>query len=41
MCEFASKELDVSHTSVDFNSLPFKNTLNADEKFHEKQHFGK
>ena len=36
MCEFASKELDVSHTSVDFNSLSFKNTLNADEKFHEK-----
>ena len=32
MCEFASKELDVSHTSVNFNSLFFKNTLDIDEK---------
>ena len=36
MCEFASKELNVSHTSVDFNSPLFKNTFNANEKFYEK-----
>ena len=36
MCEFASKELDISHTSVNFTSSIFKNTFNANEKFHEK-----
>ena len=36
LCEFASKELDVSHTSVDFSEPLFKNTFNANEKFNEK-----
>ena len=36
MCEFASKELDVSHTFVDFTSSLFKNTFDASEKFNEK-----
>lgn len=36
MWEFASKELDVGHTSVDFTSSIFKNTFNANEKFNEK-----
>ncbi|CAG8694190.1 9127_t:CDS:2, partial [Funneliformis caledonium] len=36
MCEFASKELDVDHISVDFASSFFKNIFNANEKFFEK-----
>lgn len=36
MCEFASKELNMSHTSVDFTSPSFENIFNADEKFYEK-----
>ncbi|POG64718.1 hypothetical protein GLOIN_2v1672652 [Rhizophagus irregularis DAOM 181602=DAOM 197198] len=36
VCEFASKELDVGHTSVDFSKSFFKNIFDANEKFHEK-----
>ena len=36
MCEFASKKLDVSHTSVDFTSSIYKNMFDVNEKFHEK-----
>ena len=36
MCEFASKELDVGHTSVDFTKSLYKNTFDANEKFYEK-----
>ena len=36
MCEFASKRLNVSHTSVDFTSPIFKNMFDANEKFNEK-----
>ena len=36
MCEFASKELNMSHTSVDFTSPLLKNTFNANEKYYEK-----
>ena len=36
MCEFASKELDVVYTSVDFTKSLFKNTFDANEKFYEK-----
>lgn len=36
VCEFASKELDNGHSSVDFTKPLFKNTLDANEKFHEK-----
>ena len=36
MCEFASKELDISHTSVDFTKSLFKNTFDTNEKFYEK-----
>jgi hypothetical protein len=36
VCEFASKELDIGHNSVDFTKPLFKNTFDANEKFHEK-----
>uniref|UniRef100_U9T548 Uncharacterized protein n=1 Tax=Rhizophagus irregularis (strain DAOM 181602 / DAOM 197198 / MUCL 43194) TaxID=747089 RepID=U9T548_RHIID len=36
VCEFASKELDTGHTSVDFTQPIFKNMFDANEKFHEK-----
>ena len=36
MCEFASKELDVGYTSVDFTKSLFKNTFDTNEKFYEK-----
>jgi hypothetical protein len=36
MCEFASKKLDIGHTSVDFTEPLFKDTFDANEKFHEK-----
>ena len=36
VCEFSSKELDIGHTSVDFTESLFKNTFDANEKFHEK-----
>ena len=36
LCEFASKRLDISHTSVDFSEPLFKNTFDANEKFYEK-----
>jgi hypothetical protein len=36
VCEFASKELDINHTSVDFSMPLFKNTFDANEKFYEK-----
>jgi hypothetical protein len=36
VCEFASKELEIGHTSVDFTQPLFKNTFDANEKFHEK-----
>jgi hypothetical protein len=36
MGEFASKELNASHTYVDFASSLFQNTFNANEKFYEK-----
>ena len=36
VCEFASKELDISHVSVDFTEPLFKNMFDANEKFHEK-----
>jgi hypothetical protein len=36
VCEFASKELDTGHTSVDFTQHIFKNMFDANEKFHEK-----
>ncbi|CAB5386575.1 unnamed protein product [Rhizophagus irregularis] len=36
VCEFASKELDVGHTTVDFSKSFFKNIFDANEKFHEK-----
>ncbi len=36
VCEFASKELDVGHTSVDFSVPLFENVFNAHEKFHKK-----
>ncbi|CAB4408773.1 unnamed protein product [Rhizophagus irregularis] len=36
VCKFASKELDIGHNSVDFTKSLFKNTFDANEKFHEK-----
>ena len=36
LCEFASKKLDISHTSVDFSEPLFKNAFDANEKFYEK-----
>lgn len=36
VCEFASKELDIGHTSVDFSKPLFKNMFDANEKFYEK-----
>ena len=36
MCKFASKELDISYTSVNFTKSLFKNTFDANEKFYEK-----
>ncbi|GBC27218.1 hypothetical protein GLOIN_2v1763409 [Rhizophagus irregularis DAOM 181602=DAOM 197198] len=36
MCEFASKKLEVDHTSVDFTSSLFKNLFDANEKFQER-----
>ena len=36
VCEFASKELDTGHTSVDFIQPIFNNIFDANEKFHEK-----
>ncbi|RGB23003.1 hypothetical protein C1646_775155 [Rhizophagus diaphanus] len=36
ICEFASKELDTGHTSVDFTQPIFKNIFDANKKFHEK-----
>ncbi len=33
MCEFASKELDVSYTSIDFILSIFKNTFNRIPKY--------
>jgi len=32
--EFASKELDVSHISIDFIKSTFKNMFDINEKFH-------
>ena len=34
--EFASKELDIGHTSIDFTKYTFKNMFDTNEKFHEK-----
>ncbi len=39
MCEFASNELDVSHTSIDFFKSLFKNIFDTNENFHEKATF--
>jgi hypothetical protein len=36
VCEFASKQLNVEHTSVNFSESLFKNMFDANEKFHEK-----
>jgi hypothetical protein len=34
VCQYASKELDIGHTSVDFSTTLFKNMFNANEEFH-------
>ncbi|RHZ82021.1 hypothetical protein Glove_114g20 [Diversispora epigaea] len=36
VCEFASKELDVGHTSVDFSIPLFKKMFEADVEFHKQ-----
>jgi hypothetical protein len=36
VCEFASEELDIGHTSVDFSVPLFKNVFDANEEFHKK-----
>lgn len=36
VCEFASKELDAGHTSVDFSIPLFKKMFEANEEFHKK-----
>lgn len=36
VCEFASKELDIGHTSVDFSVPLFKNMFEANEKFYKR-----
>ena len=36
VCEFASEELDIGHTSVDFSVPLFKNMFDANEEFHKK-----
>ena len=36
VCEFASKKLDVNHTSVDFSMPLFESVFNANEEFHKK-----
>ncbi|RGB22286.1 hypothetical protein C1646_776352 [Rhizophagus diaphanus] len=36
VCEFASKELNIGHTSVDFSKSLFKKTFDVNEKFYEK-----
>ncbi|RHZ64762.1 hypothetical protein Glove_320g89 [Diversispora epigaea] len=36
VCEFASKELDVGHTSVDFSIPHFKKMFEADVEFHKQ-----
>ena len=40
VCEFASEELDIGHTSVDFSVLLFKNMLMPMKSFTKNQHFG-
>ncbi|CAB5188576.1 unnamed protein product [Rhizophagus irregularis] len=39
VCQYASKELDIGHTSVDFSTPLFENMFNANEEFHKKLHF--
>ncbi|CAB4381019.1 unnamed protein product [Rhizophagus irregularis] len=36
VCQYASKELDIGHTSVDFSTPLFENMFNANEEFHKK-----
>ncbi|RGB21550.1 hypothetical protein C1646_777739 [Rhizophagus diaphanus] len=35
-CQYASKELDIGHTSIDFSTPLFENIFNANEEFHKK-----
>jgi hypothetical protein len=36
VCQYASKELEIGHTSVDFSAPLFENMFNANEEFHRK-----
>jgi len=40
VCEFASEELDIGHTSVDFQYLSLKICLMPMKSFTKNQHFG-